>query len=346
MKVIVPLAGKGTRLLPLTKRVPKPLVRVAGRPVMDYVMDAVKGLDVDELIVITGHLKDVVERYIVKRYDVKATFVEQKKLDGTAGAINLARPYVDSPVLIIFLDTVFEADLTLINRVDADGIIWAKEVEDYQRFGVIVTDAGGYMTRIVEKPSTPVSRLANIGLQYIKDWKSLFDGIAHTLAQPPGKGGEYYLTDAFQYMVDRGRGEYYLTDAFQYMVDRGRRLLTAPVAGWYDCGKVDTLLETNQHLLEHGRARAPSGPCPRCTIVPPVYIEDGVTIHDATIGPNVSIEAGSFVAESTIANSILGRNVRVVRGTVKDSLVGDDQKIEGKVIQQSVMDAGEIAPAK
>jgi glucose-1-phosphate thymidylyltransferase len=329
MKVIVPLAGKGTRLLPLTKRVPKPLVRVAGRPVMDYVMDAVQGLDVDELIVITGHLKDVVERYIVERYDVKATFVEQKTLDGTAGAINLARPHVDSPVLIIFVDTVFEADLSLINRVDADGIIWAKEVEDYQRFGVIVTDAGGYMTRIVEKPSTPVSRLANIGLQYIKDWKSLFDGIAHTLAQPPGKGGEYYLTDAFQYMVDRGR-----------------KLLTAPVAGWYDCGKVDTLLETNQHLLEHGRARIPSGPCPRCTIVPPVYIEDGVTMHDVTVGPNVSIEAGSFLAESTIANSILGRNVRVVRGTVKDSLVGDDQKIEGKTIEGSVLDAGELALAK
>jgi len=329
MKVIVPLAGKGTRLLPLTKRVPKPLVRVAGRPVMDYVMDAVQGLDVDELIVITGHLKDVVERYIVERYDVKATFVEQKTLDGTAGAINLARPYVDRPVLIIFVDTVFEADLSLINRVDADGIIWAKEVVDYQRFGVIVTDAGGYMTRIVEKPSTPVSRLANIGLQYIRDWKSLFDGIAHTLAQPPGKGGEYYLTDAFQYMVDRGR-----------------RLLTAPVAGWYDCGKVDTLLETNQHLLEHGRARIPAGPCPRCTIVPPVYIEDGVTMHDATVGPNVSIEAGSFVADSTITNSILGRNVRVVRGTVQDSLVGDDQKIEGKTIRGSVLDAGELALAK
>ena len=331
MKVIVPLAGKGTRLLPLTKRVPKPLVRVAGRPVMDYVMDAVQGLDVEELIVITGHLKESVERYIVEHYDIPAKFVEQKRLDGTAGAINLARPYVDSPVLIIFVDTVFEADLSVINRVDTDGIIWAKEVEDYQRFGVIVTDAGGYMTRIVEKPSTPVSRLANIGLQYIRDWKSLFDGIAHTLAQPPGKGGEYYLTDAFQYMVDRGR-----------------RLLTAPVAGWYDCGKVDTLLETNQHLLEHGRARIPSGPppWPRCTIIPPVYIEDGVTIHDATVGPNVSIEAGSIVAESTIANSILGRNVRVVRGTVKDSLVGDDQKIEGKTLQQSVMDAGEVAPAK
>src|SRR5437879_6407084 len=154
---------------------------------MDYVMDTVKGLSVDELIVITGHLKDTVERYIVEHYPIKARFVEQK---------------------------------------------------------------------------------------------TLFDGIAHVPEQPPGKGGEYYLTDAFQYMVDRGR-----------------RLYTAPVGGWYDCGKVETLLETNRHLLEQGRARIPQGPCPRCTIVPPVYIEDGVTIHDATVGPNVSRVAGSSVAE-------------------------------------------------
>lgn len=329
MKVIVPLAGKGTRLLPLTNRVPKPLVHVAGRPVMDYVMDSIRDLDVDELIVITGHLKDVVERYIVEHYNVQAKFVEQKTLDGTAGAINLARPYIDRPVLIIFVDTLFEADLSIVKTTDADGIIWVKEVEDYQRFGVIVTDARGYMKSIVEKPSTPVSRLANIGLQYVKDWKTLFEGITYVLKQPPGKGGEFYLTDAFQYMVDRGK-----------------RLLTAPVGGWYDCGKVDTLLETNQHVLEQGRVRLPSGPCPRCTIIPPVYIEDGVTMHDVTIGPNVSIEKGSFVAESTIANSILGENVRVVRATVRGSLVGDDQKIEGKTVEQSVIDAGELAAAR
>src|SRR5437588_6243389 len=146
MKVIVPLAGKGTRLLPLTKRVPKPLVRVAGRPVMDYVMDTVKGLSVDELIVITGHFKETVERYIVEHYPIKARFVEQKTLDGTAGAINLARPFVKGPVLIIFVDTLFDADLSLTRTSDADGILWAKEVEDYQRFGVIVTDPHGYMT--------------------------------------------------------------------------------------------------------------------------------------------------------------------------------------------------------
>ncbi len=331
MKVIVPLAGKGTRLLPLTKRVPKPLVEVAGRPVMDYVMDLIAGagLAVEELIVITGHLKDIVERHIRDHYDVPARFVEQRTLDGTAGAINLARPWVDGPVLIIFVDTLFDADLRIINTSDADGIIWAKEVEDYQRFGVIVTDARGDMTRIVEKPSTPISRLANIGLQYIEDWRTLFDGIAHVMRQPPGKGGEFYLTDAFQYMVDRGK-----------------RLHVAPVAGWYDCGKVDTLLETNQHLLTHGRARRPAGSFAGVTFREPVYIEDGVTLRDAVIGPNVSLGAGSTVTGSTIANAILGRRVRVQGATVTDSLVGDDQVIEGKTMVRSVLDSGELAPAR
>ncbi len=328
MKVVVPLAGKGTRLLPLTKRVPKPLVRVAGRPVMDYVMDMVRPLGVEELIVITGHLRNIVEQYVVAHYDVKARFVEQKTLDGTAGAISLARPYVDGPVLIVFVDTLFDAELSLIRTTDADGIIWAKEVEDYQRYGVIVTDRRGFMTRIVEKPDTPVSRLANIGLYYIRDWRTLFDGIAEVMRRPPGKGGEFYLTDAFQYMVDHGR-----------------TLRVAEATGWYDCGKVDTLLETNRHLLLNGRARVPA-PDRGSTIRPPVYVDEGVTLHHATVGPNVTIEAGSEVRDSTIENSILGRNVRVIDATVRDSVVGDDQVIERKTIERSVLDAGELAPAR
>jgi len=328
LKVIVPLAGRGTRLLPLTKRVPKPLVHVAGRPVMDYVMDTIAGLDVEELIVITGHLKAQVEQYITSHYRIPARFIEQRTLDGTAGAIHLARPYVSGPVLIIFVDTLFDADLSVVRTTDADGILWAKEVENYQRFGVIVTDARGYMARIVEKPDTPVSKLANIGLYYIKDWRTLFEGIAEVMRRPPGKGGEYYLTDAFQYMVDHGR-----------------KLVVGEVTGWYDCGKVDTLLATNRHLLEHGRARPPARPSSGCTIHPPVYVEDGVTLHDAVVGPNVSIEAGSSVVSSTIANSIVGRNVRISRATVEGSLVGDDQVIEGGELRQSVLDGGEVGPA-
>jgi glucose-1-phosphate thymidylyltransferase len=328
VKIIVPLAGKGTRLLPLTKRVPKPLVKVAGRPVMDYVMDAVRNFDIDELIVITGHLKEQVEHYIRTHYKVRARFVEQKQLDGTAGAVDLARPYVDQDVLIIFVDTLFDADLSPINTSKADAIIWVKEVEDYKRFGVIVTDEHGYMQRIVEKPDTPVSRLANIGLHYVRDWRALFDGIDYVRTRPAGKGGEFYLTDAFQYMVDHGR-----------------KILAAPVSGWYDCGKLDTLLATNRHLLEHGSARQPANPGVRVTLLPPVYIEEGVALKDCRIGPNVTIEAGSVIADSRIQNSILGRDVRIAQSTVKNALIGDGQALQGRTIESVVIDAGEEASA-
>ena len=330
MKVIMPMAGKGTRLLPLTKRVPKPLVHVAGRPVMDYVMDALRRAgQLEELIIITGHLKEKVEQYVRQNYDIPARFIEQKVLDGTAGAVNLARPYVDGPVIVIFVDTLFDADLSIVKTSNADGIIWTKEVEDYQRFGVVVTDTQGFMTKIVEKPSTPISRRANIGLQYVQDWRTLFDGIEHVLKSPPGKGGEFYLTDAFQYMVDQGK-----------------KLLVSEVGGWYDCGKVDTLLETNQHLLEHGRGKRPAKVSSDVKIKEPVYIEDGVSLKDATIGPNVAVEAGSTIVGSTVANSILGKGVQVKNAQVAGSVIGDKQVIDGKQVKDSVMDAGEIAAAK
>jgi len=293
-------------------------------------MDALRRAGkLDELIIITGHLKEKVEAYVREHYDIPARFIEQKVLDGTAGAVNLARPYVDGPVIVIFVDTLFDADLSIVKTSKADGIIWTKEVEDYQRFGVVVTDKQGYMTKIVEKPSTPISRRANIGLQYVKDWRTLFEGIEHVIKSPPGKGGEFYLTDAFQYMVDKRK-----------------KLFVSEVGGWYDCGKVDTLLETNEHLLKHGRGKRPAKVPAGVQIKDPVYVEDGVSLRDATLGPNVAIEAGSTVEGSTIANSILGRGVRVRNATVSGSVVGDKQVIEGREVKDSVMDAGELAAAR
>ena len=309
MQVVIPLAGKGTRLRPHTHLVPKPLLKVAGRPVMDWVMDRLEGLGVTELIFITGHLKETVEAYAKDRYGIPCRFIEQQVQDGTAGAINLARPHVTGPVLIIFVDTVFEADLTLINRTDADGIIWAKEVEDYQRFGVVVTDADGYMTRIVEKPSTPISKLANIGLYFIRDVAALWTGIDDVLAAPANKG------------------EYYLTDAFQWMIEHGSRILAAEVGGWYDCGAPGTLLETNGILLEHGAARRRD--FPGVVISDPVYIEDGVTIERSTIGPNVSIEAGTRITDSTIRNTIIGREAVIGTSSLDGALLGNRVKVTG-----------------
>src|SRR5919107_583910 len=266
MKVIIPLAGKGTRLRPHTHITPKPMLKVAGKPVMQYILEDLRRLGtVEQIIYITGHLKDKVEEYARTTFaDIPGVFIEQKVQDGTAGAVALARAHVDQPVLIIFVDTIFDADLSIINSTDADGIIWTKEVEDYQRFGVVVTDAEGNMKRIVEKPKEPISKRANIGLYYVRNWKLLFEGVDHVLSRPKNKG------------------EYYLTDAFQYMIDQGAKIRVVDVAGWYDAGQMETLLETNRVMLEKGRARKPANLDGGATIIDPVYIEDGVTITDST----------------------------------------------------------------
>ena len=322
MQVIIPLAGKGSRLRPHTYTVPKPMLKVAGRPVIDWVMDRLKGLDVSELIFITGHLKEQVEAYATGRYGIPCRYIEQKVQDGTAGAINLARPHVTGPVLIIFVDTVFEADLTLINRTDADGIIWAKEVEDYQRFGVVVTDAHGFMTRIVEKPTTPISKLANIGLYYVRDVEALWQGIDHTLAAPANQG------------------EFFLTDAFQWMIERGRRILTAEVGGWYDCGKLDTMLETNEILLRKGAAGAPT--LEGVTIRHPVLIENGVTVLRSTIGPNVSIEKGSVITDSELAHTIVGARCTLAGCRLSHSMLGANVVVKNFRGAASLGDHSEI----
>ncbi|SRR5579883_1925191 len=324
MKVIIPLAGKGTRLRPHTHVTPKPMLRVAGQPVMSYILDDLRRLgDIEEVIYITGHLKDKVETYARQALDARAVFIEQAVQNGTAGAIALARPHVDQPVLIIFVDTIFDADLSVIDRVDADGIIWTKEVEDYQRFGVVVTDAQGYMTRIVEKPSTPISKRANIGLYFVRDWRLLYEGIDQVLASPPNKG------------------EYYLTDAFQYMIDHGARLKVVDVAGWFDAGKLDTLIATNRVMLERGRARRPAA-IPGSTIIDPVYIEDGVAIRGSRVGPNVSIGAGTVVEDSELRDTIVGLHARVRRAHLTNSLVGDHVVLDGVRGEVTVGDHSEI----
>lgn len=324
MKVIIPLAGKGTRLRPHTHITPKPMMKVAGKPVMSYILDDLKKLGgIDQIIYITGHLKQKVEEFARSSIDVPSVFIEQKVQDGTAGAVALARKYVDQPVLIIFVDTIFDADLSVVKTTDADGIIWVKEVEDYQRFGVVVADADGNMTRIVEKPKTPISKRANIGLYYIKNWKLLFEGIDHVLTSPTNQG------------------EYYLTDAFQYMIDKGAKIKVIDVEGWYDAGKIETMLETNYTMLSKGHSRRPDS-LDGSTIVDPVYIEENVTLKKSIIGPNVSIGTGSVIEGSELSHTIVGTDARITNSKLTKSLVGDGAQLEGVNGEVTVGDHSEV----
>jgi glucose-1-phosphate thymidylyltransferase len=279
--------------------------------VLSYVVDQLVESGVTELICITGHLADQIESYLAREYPgLEKRYVEQVEQRGTADAIRLARPLVRGPVLIVFVDTIFDADLSLIeSRPEDDGIIWAKEVEDYQRFGVIVTDDDGYMSRIVEKPAEPISRLANIGLYYIRDHELMFEGIAEVMAREPLLG------------------EYFLTDAFQYMIDQGSRIFTAEVEGWWDCGKVETLLETNREMLRRGA----------------VALAEGVRLEDAEIGPNVSIAGGSVVRRSRLRDCIVGAETRIEDCDLWDSIVGDHARVMGVRGTVNLGDHSEVA---
>lgn len=325
MQAILPLAGKGTRLRPHTHTRPKPLLRVGNRPVLDHVLDLLEKAGVDEIIGIMGHLSDRIEAHLEREHpELGFRPVEQKEQLGTADAIRLAEPHVTGPVLIVFVDTLFQADLGLIRqRPDVDGIVWAKEVEDYQRFGVIVHDDEGFMQRIVEKPTQPVSKLANIGLYYIRDIDLLFEGTAHVMAQPPKFG------------------EYFLTDAFQYMIDRGDRLLTAEVSEWWDCGKPETLLDTNRRVLLAGGGVGTEPP-PEALAGTPVCVADDVVLEEARLGPNVSIAPGSVVRRSRLRDTIVGEGSVVEDCDLESSLVGDHATLRGLRGSVSLGDHAEV----
>ena len=323
MKVIIPVAGKGTRMRPFTHSQPKALLPVAGKAIIDHIVDRIVPLEPTEVVFVTGHLGHAFPEHIKQRYPhLNARFVEQKEQRGTADAVWTARSAFDSDVLVVFSDTIFDADLRIIKDCQCDGIIWAKEVSDPSRFGVCVIDEDGILTRIVEKPATFVSNLANIGLYYVKDTAAFANGIEHTFKTTP-----------------QGR-EFYLTSAFEHMIAHGKRLCVKPVMGWYDTGTVEETLETNRTLLDIHPGHAPK--IDGVTIIPPVSIAPSAKIMNSTIGPHVTIadhvtvensvvkdaiiDAHSHVAGSKLTHSIIGQHV-TVRDIEGSLLLGDHSRI-------------------
>ena len=310
MKVVMPMAGLGTRLRPHTYSKAKPLLPVAGKPILAHLLDRLQGLDVEEYVFIVGHLGEQIEKYVEANYDLPARFVLQAEPLGQAHALHLSREYIDSPFLLIFVDTIFEADLARIDEVACDGLVFVKEVDDPRRFGIALLE-GDRVVRFIEKPEEPLSNLALVGMYYVVNW-SLLMGCVETL-----------LEEGIQ-----TKGEYYIADAFQLMVDRGAKLEVVTVDVWQDCGKPETLLATNRYLLEKGERQEVKAE--NSVIIPPVYIAESVTIRGSVVGPYVSAAEGCVIIDSIVKDSIIDEGAYIEDATLEGSLIGANAQVKGK----------------
>jgi len=323
MKVILPVAGKGTRLRPHTHTKAKSLVRVAGKTVLEHIISRLTPLAVTEYIFIVDENGSQIQDFMKQKFpDLNCTYIVQKERKGPAHAVWLAASNVSpgDDLLVVFNDTIFDADLTRIPELCAgcDGLIYSKEVEDYQRFGVNVVE-GSYIVNMIEKPDTPVSRLAQVGLYYLKDGTRFMEYLAAAI-------------DA----GDMVKGEYYLPAVFMRMINDGLRLMAPEIDAWLDCGKPETILETNAYLLL-GRHHI-HGDAHNCVFIEPVHIERGVTLKDCMIGPNVSIACGSIVERSIIRDSIVNSNAVVRNMVLTDSILGDNVQLISSARKMNIGD--------
>ena len=306
MKVILPVAGKGERMRPYTNNLPKCLLPVGGKTIIDWIVEDTLPLKPSETIFITGYKAEAVDRFLERRPDWGRTrTVLQSDPQGLGQAVSLALPYVDDnePLLIILGDTLFEADITALAHA-TENTLYIYKVQDPSRFGVAVTDSNGQIERLVEKPQEFVSDEAIVGIYYIKDVKE--------------------LRESLRYLMDndiRTRGEFQLTDALQMMIERGCKFRSAPVQEWLDCGLPETLIQTNTWLLQN-RAKPSTGNYPTSTIIQPCVIGKNVTLVNCTIGPNVAIGDNSVIKNANIQNSVIWENEEIHSSQINGQVIG------------------------
>ena len=311
MKLIIPMAGRGTRVRPHSHTVPKPLLPVAGTMIIERIVETfARTLDrkIEEIVYVLGpdfgqEIKDQLTD-MSERHNAKATFRVQFPALGTAHAVACANEDLEGEVIVAFADTIFDSEKKF-NLDDADSVIWLKKVDDPSRFGV-ATYEGDTITGFVEKPKEFISDLAIIGVYYFKDGNELKKQINYVIDNDiKGPGGEYFLTDALDKMIKEGK-------VFK----------TATVDEWLDCGTLPAWLETTGLITEKENKETNSDKYPGSKIIPPVYIADGVKIENSTIGPKVSIEANTTIKNSKIENSIVRDNSTLEKVDLKGSTVG------------------------
>lgn len=323
MRALIPVAGVGTRLRPHTYTLPKVLLNVGGKPIVGHIVDKLMDIDVRDISVVVGYMGEMVEEYLRANYK-KANFhfyYQEERLGlGHATYVALSENVSDEPLLIILGDTVFDVDLAPLLKSEYSSI-GVRKVDDPRRFGVAET-VGNRVSKLVEKPDNPTSNLAIVGLYYVKSPKKL-----HA---------------ALQEVIDKNiktKGEYQLTDALQLMLNRGEVITFFEIDGWYDCGKAETLLETNRHLLKktnHYKKRD------NVVIVPPVYIADSARISNAVIGPNATIDSDVSVTDSLVRDSIIGSGASIQNSLLEGSIVGQNAQLRGSFKRVNAGDSTEI----
>jgi len=328
MKIIVPMAGKGKRMRPHTLMIPKPLIRIAGKPIVQrLVEDIVRVSDtpVDEIAYIIGDFGQEVEDQLIgiaQNLGAKASIHYQHEPLGTAHAILCAKEALEGNVTVAFADTLFAASFKM--DPDSDGIIWVHKVSDPSAFGVVQTDESGIINRFVEKPADFISDLAIIGIYYFRDGA--------------------YLAEELQYLIDQGiskNGEYQLTDALQNMMTKGMKFRTGTVNEWLDCGNKNATVYTNQRILELNRIEklvADSARIEEAVIIPPCFIGENVVISKSIIGPHVSIGENCTVKDSIITNSIIQNNTKIENINIDNSMIGSYVDYKGRYNEVSIGD--------
>jgi glucose-1-phosphate thymidylyltransferase len=323
VKVIVPAAGVGTRLRPQTHTLPKALLYVAGKPIISHILDEVKTLDISSVVVVVGYKGELIKEYVQNGYpELKVDFVFQDERRGIGHAIYLTREIANTgePLLVILGDTILRTDLKEITKAKGNAL-GVKEVEDPRRFGVAETKNGDIL-RLVEKPKNPASNLAVVGLYYLSDSTLLFDMLSEQIDKDI-----------------RSHGEYQITDVLQMMIDKGSRFTAFEIDEWFDCGKPETLLETNRRLLED---HTDSPQIDGSIIVSPVSIAPSAKVMNSVIGPYVSIAANSNVENSIIRDSVVDQGASVTNCLLESSIIGSQAVIEGGFQKLNIGDSSEV----
>lgn len=322
MRAIIPVAGVGTRLRPHTYTLPKVLLNVAGKPILAHILDAIIEQGITKATIITGYMRKLVESFVRERYDIDVNFIPQGESLGLGHAIWVAREtFDDEPLMIILGDTVFDVDLKLAKKSGISSI-GVKHVDDPRRFGVVVKNEGGFISKFVEKPAVFVSDMAIVGLYYIANPQVLKASL------------EEMIIGNIQ-----TKGEFQLTDALQLMLNKGEKFSTFLVDGWFDCGKPETLLSTNKHLLDKlNQVPAPNG----SVIIPPVFIASDAKIERSVIGPYTTVADGVVIEDSIIRDSIISNDARVYSSLLEESIIGNSAVVKGNFNKLNVGNSSEI----